>query len=78
MLWYGLDLSLFGLSDAPDAPQTVVMGGQCHVESLSVARGDLPDYHPQHRLVVYHCATVLALIQLMTIGQCAFGTVFGR
>ena len=78
MLWYGLVLGSFGLSDAPDAPQTVVIGGQCHVESLSGARGDLPDYHPQHRLVVYHCAPVLALIRLVTIGQCTFGSAFGR
>ena len=48
------------------------------MESASDACLDLPDYHPQHRLVVYHCAHVLALIQLVTIGQSAFGTVFGR
>jgi hypothetical protein len=54
------------------------MGGQYHVESLPDARGGLPDYHPLHRLVVYHCSPVLALIQLVTIGRSAFGAVFGR
>jgi hypothetical protein len=78
MLKYGFDLRLLGLSDAPNAPQTVVMGGQYDVESLNGARGGLSGYHPQHRLVVYHCAPVLALIQLVTFGQSAFGTVFGR
>ena len=78
MLWYGLVLGSFGLSDAPDAPQTVVIGGQCHVESLSGARGDLPDYHPQHRLVVYHCAPALVLIRWVPFGQSAFGTICSR
>jgi hypothetical protein len=78
MLWYGLDLRLFGLSDAPNVPQTVVMGGQYDVESCSDVRGGLPGYHPQHRLVVYHCSPALALNQLVTIGQSAFGAVFGR
>jgi hypothetical protein len=73
-----LNLCLFGLSDAPNAPQTVVMGGQCHVASLPDARGCLPDYHPLHRLVVYRSSPVLALIQLVTIGRSTFGAVFGR
>ena len=78
MLWYRIDPGLFGLSDAPDAPQAVVMGGQNDVESCSDARGGLPDYHPQHRLVVYHCAPALGLIRLEPYGKSAFGTVFGR
>jgi len=78
MLWFGLDLSLLGLSDAPDAPQAVVMGGQYDVDSCSDARGGLPDYHPQHRLVVYHCAPALVLIRWVPFGQSAFGTIYRR
>jgi hypothetical protein len=40
------NLSLFGLSNAPNAPQAVVMGGRYDVESRADARGGLPDYHP--------------------------------
>ena len=38
----------------------------CHVESASDDCGDLPCYHPLHRLVVVHSYPVLALIQWKT------------